>query len=442
MYAQGAGRVDVARAINQRVYAASGTVDFGLLRWPYQDRPDVARSVTYRNDGDVPVTLNLALTATAPDGTAAPAALLRVGATSLDVPAHGTAEVPVTLAPAAAGVPGSYSARLTATTADGATAVQTAIGVTAEAESFDLTIKLLDRSGHAPAVDEDQFVAVNNSDVMGDAVEPVFVDGKATVRLPRAHYELTGWLTATLNGRTSQTLVEVMPFALDRNRTVTLDARKGNKLSFVTERPVAPELRSFDLVLTTADGGKHQFILGTFGDEDLYAAPARSATPERFTFALQAVLVQPKPPAPPATAIAYNLAVPSQGRIPDSLTYRVRHRDLAAIDSHFFVQGQPADGSRTTLGSYGQPTIFSFFVDMPMPLRRIEYVSPGPVMWSRSVLLRPAGGPQFGFDGLVMDNYAAFGAGKKYRQDWNRPAYGPQLATPEFYFWGLHAPVT
>ncbi|HEU4421286.1 MAG TPA: S8 family serine peptidase [Pilimelia sp.] len=437
VYAQGAGRLDVGRAVAQRVYATSGNVDFGLLRWPYRDRPETGKTVTYRNDGESDVTLDLSLTATSPDGTAAPAALLRLGASSLVVPAHGTASVPVTLAPSAVGAHGNYSARLTATTADGATAVQTPIGVTAEAESYDLTITLLDRSGHAPAVDADQFVAINDSDVFGDATEPTFVNGRATVRLPRSHYEVTGWITAPAGGRDSSTLVDVTPFALEADRAITLDARAGRKLSFVTDRPVAPELRAFELVLTTGDGGGHQFLFGTFGEEDLYAVPVRSMMPERFTFAVQAVLVQPKPPAPPATAVAYNLAVPTPGRIPDRLTYHARHRELGAVHSRFYVQGQPADGSRTTLGSYGQPIVFGFFVDMPVPLRRVEYFSPSPVEWSRSVLLRAPGTPQFGFDGMVMNNYAAYEAGKSYREDWNRPVYGPQLATPEFYFWGV-----
>ena len=49
---QGAGRVDVARAVTQPVHAEPGSLSFGFLRWPRVGLPPATRTVTYRNAGD------------------------------------------------------------------------------------------------------------------------------------------------------------------------------------------------------------------------------------------------------------------------------------------------------------------------------------------------------------------------------------------------------
>ncbi len=59
VYAHGAGRVDLSRAVSQQVFA-TGVADFGL-----QTSTDAsARTVTYRNESDAPVTLTLSVAVT------------------------------------------------------------------------------------------------------------------------------------------------------------------------------------------------------------------------------------------------------------------------------------------------------------------------------------------------------------------------------------------
>src|SRR2546430_6348315 len=57
VFEQGAGRVDVARAVTQRVSATGGSVNYGFLAWPHNT--PVTRTVGYRNDGGSAVTLQL-----------------------------------------------------------------------------------------------------------------------------------------------------------------------------------------------------------------------------------------------------------------------------------------------------------------------------------------------------------------------------------------------
>jgi subtilisin family serine protease len=84
-FAQGAGRLDIARGVTQRV-RADGVLGFGTA-WAGES-DTVERTVTYVNDGDAPVTLALRLDV---DST-----LFRVDSPHVTVPAHGSAAVTVT----------------------------------------------------------------------------------------------------------------------------------------------------------------------------------------------------------------------------------------------------------------------------------------------------------------------------------------------------------
>jgi subtilisin family serine protease len=64
VYQQGGGRVDVARAFSQQVYADPGTLNLGYFRYPHTSETPVTKPVTFRNNGSSDVTLNLALSVT------------------------------------------------------------------------------------------------------------------------------------------------------------------------------------------------------------------------------------------------------------------------------------------------------------------------------------------------------------------------------------------
>jgi subtilisin family serine protease len=144
-FEQGAGRVDVAKGIKQTVIAEPGNVSFGTAVWPHDDDAPVTKTVTYRNLGDQPVTLNLAASLNGPDGAAAPADALQLSATTVTVPAGGTAMVQATSNTKHSGPDGLYSGRLTATA--GGISVTSAIGVEKEKESYTLTVKSVGPDG-------------------------------------------------------------------------------------------------------------------------------------------------------------------------------------------------------------------------------------------------------------------------------------------------------
>ena len=69
VFDQGAGRVDVARAITQEVVTTPASVSFGLQSFPHEDDEVLTRTVTYGNLGSSPIVLDLALEVTGPDGS-------------------------------------------------------------------------------------------------------------------------------------------------------------------------------------------------------------------------------------------------------------------------------------------------------------------------------------------------------------------------------------
>ncbi|GAA1574535.1 MULTISPECIES: S8 family peptidase [Kribbella] len=103
VFEQGAGRVDVARAVAQQVYGVTDGVDFGRIADTEQG--DVVRPISYRNDGDSDVTLNLGSSLSS---ASVPGQVV--------VPAHSTASVDVTVH--ASQLPAGYSSGAVVATAD------------------------------------------------------------------------------------------------------------------------------------------------------------------------------------------------------------------------------------------------------------------------------------------------------------------------------------
>ncbi|MGW6278258.1 S8 family serine peptidase [Kribbella sp. NPDC055071] len=181
-FQQGAGRIDLTRGIKQTVLAEPASLSFGTASYPHDDDTPVTKTLTYRNLGDQSVTLNLAATFNAPDGTPAPAGAFQLSASTVTVPAGGTASVQATSNTKNDGPNGAYSGRVTATAGD--TQVTTAVGTVKEGESYNLTLNVIGPDGK-PGTFEGILSGVDN-DRFG------FIEGGPTVenRLPVGKYLL------------------------------------------------------------------------------------------------------------------------------------------------------------------------------------------------------------------------------------------------------------
>ncbi|MFL6074236.1 MAG: S8 family serine peptidase [Mycobacteriales bacterium] len=234
-YGVGAGRIDVARAYRQQVTADTGSVSFGLASWPHGGQQAATRPITYRNDGDDPVTLALAL------GTGAPAGVFTLGATSLAVPAHGTATTTVGFDPTK-GV-GLFSGYVTATAGD--TVVRTGVGGYSEEERYNLTLKLLDAAGNPASPDLASVTVHDRTDGTdigyrnGGLLNP---DGTVTLRLRAGHLAVDGYFTTADSDDwiTNETMVMRPDVNLTGDTTLTLDARTARPVVVqATGRPSA-----------------------------------------------------------------------------------------------------------------------------------------------------------------------------------------------------------
>jgi subtilisin family serine protease len=208
VYEHGGGRVAVDRAVAQGVYASS-TVDFGELTEP------VTRDVTYVNTTAAPVTL--ALSTTAP---------VQLGQSSVEVPAGGSATVPVTADPARV-EPGAHGGLLTATSGD--ISVRTAVGVVETAPTHEVTFRAQGRDGQELFT---EYVAVFGADQRQDVISWIPSGGSLTVDVA----EGVNYLAALLASPDGDVVYQVVDpaFEVTGDREYVLDARKTTRVRVET----------------------------------------------------------------------------------------------------------------------------------------------------------------------------------------------------------------
>lgn len=221
-YEAGAGRVDLPRATGAGLTTEPASVGFGTATWPHNDDQPATRTLTYRNPGTKPVTLDLTCDATGPDGGSAPTGMFTVSPARLTVPAGGTAQATVTADTRLGGADGAYSGAVTAT--GGGQSVRTALGVIREVESYKLTLTVTRRDGKP---DDGPGVTVANLDT-GKQYQPFdddkdHPDGKVTLRLPKGRY-LVDAQSIDPRGRTA--LMVAPRLMLGHDATLALDGRK------------------------------------------------------------------------------------------------------------------------------------------------------------------------------------------------------------------------
>ncbi|MFK4228007.1 S8 family serine peptidase, partial [Streptomyces sp. NPDC019890] len=433
VYDQGNGRLDIARAVRQSVTAASSTVNFGLLKYPQADLPPVTRAVTYANDGDAPVTLALQVVGSGPGGSALPEGAFALDGNDVTVPAHGTAEVGLTVNPKALSADiGSYGGRVTATAPAGIT-VTTAFGATTEPESKELTIRALDRAGDPASSALTHFFYLLGLDSGDTPKLPPLTDGSLTVRVPTGTYALNAFVDTPMPGRPAQrasrTWTAVPRIVVDKDMTVTLDARAGKQIRVRTDQRAA--VRDVADIDQTQSSATVSLLIGyrTYDSaEELYAVPVK-ADPASFAFGVYQTLVNPQDSR---EKYAYFFARPDTGQIPDSLDYRVRDNELALERALIRAQGIAAHGTRSSTPFYlpGQSMVVAAFNEVRLPVRRNEFYSVGEdISFSHYLWQRGIDEPtQYNFDGEIEGGYYGYKTGERRTQTWNSAVHGSDIS--------------
>ncbi|MGW4213421.1 S8 family peptidase [Lentzea sp. NPDC004789] len=396
VYEQGAGRLDVARALGQSVTSSPASLSFPYAAWPHTGI--LTRTVTYSNAGAAPVSLTLK----------APAGPFSLSASAVVVPAGGTASVDVTLTPGSSG--GEFGGSLVAS--GPGVVVRTPVGAVVEDEKYTLSLDVVGRDGADP-----WFATVQVIDVAtGVSHGYFFTDGAhGSVRVPKGRYDVHAMVFGYKRDTTLMSSPEVV---VGGDTTVRFDARSASSLLPKVDRPGA-KAGMFFLSLYSGNATKSTGIgLVSSVGGDTFVTPTPRISGRVFQFWYQPVLV--------ASDAVYNLLFVRDGAIPDPASLVAHDSSLARIRATYQSQGgAPAVGVRGGYGYYkGWAPNVTVLLDMPVPTTRTEFYTPGPdVEWDST----------FGFRGGGFGEYQrsprrAYSA-RPYAVVWNRSPLGPSLGS-------------
>ncbi|MFF5174722.1 S8 family serine peptidase [Micromonospora sp. NPDC000089] len=423
-YQQGAGRVDVARAIGQQLTSEPASVSFGRALWPHGDDAPITRTVRWHNAGTAPVTVALTLEVTGPGGKAAPAGMFTLGATRLTVPAGGTAATTVT-ANTRLGVDGYWTGRVVARA--GAAVAVTPLAVHREVESYNLTLTHLGRDGR-PFADYATTLIGLDAFLLRDVFE---ADGVVQVRVPKGRYGVNSVFFESAPGGGPGGLAQLAQpeLVVDHDQRLTIDLRRAKPFRMtVPQADARVALAVTGAEFTTDDGGLFGFGLLSFGSFGGLATGQLGhpvpGTRFRSTFTSQWADLEAA-----SSPYLYTLSEQVLGRLPSGFVRSYRRGDLATVVQRF-RGGYP--GLSATRSVWSDNDGWSIVLPTEVPGRRVEHRNAG-VRWG-SELLFGVPDPDGWLDGrAVLDSpQRAYRAGTVGEDTWNAAPYGPSFPQPEW----------
>ncbi|MFD4636085.1 S8 family serine peptidase [Lentzea sp. NPDC058436] len=354
-FEQGAGRVDVAKAVTTTVHASVASISNGIQQWPHTNDTPITTAVNYHNTGTAPVTLNLAADVKDPNGKAAPAGMFTVAPATLTIAPGGSALATVTTNTKVDGADGIYSGVVTAGD------LRTPITVTREVESYDLKVNVLGSDGK-PTPDY-AFRLVDLS--KPEARVPYDASGSLTVRAPKGHYYFESQVS-TSDGRLS---VAIEPDVnLAAATTITVDARQGKPAGLLLDRSKAKAGQRFvEFARSTSYGGKDHLRTTISPPEygDVLVSPSRTSAPGQFRYSVGGRFAEQDGTGSfDASPYLYNVRGDVNGRMPADPVLRLRDKDLVKVRT---THGATAPG---TLGTREN------MITKPLPYVLDELYSP------------------------------------------------------------------
>jgi subtilisin family serine protease len=439
IYTQGAGRVDVAKALKQQVLAIPSNLNLGLQAAPHNDDKPTTKPITYINKASQPTKLTLRL-----DG----ARLFKLDRTSVTVPANGSATVNVTATTSGPEAEGAYAAWLIAT-GNGST-IRSTVGVGKEVSTYPHTVQLTDQTG-APGTN-DELHAAGTYLVDIDRQEGYSVAAGATVRLPVGRYIVDGY-TATFNddgvGLKNTTYFTEGDLAISKTGPVVLDGRKAAKVAFKSPVTGATLAAGGVGMNRTLASGNYIGGVGIGGgtvpsaEPELYVVPNKTGTASTYTaYGHAAWAGEPDGPVPSnfldSPYLYHDVAV-WRGRIPAKPSVTTKPADYAHVDASYAGEpgfstdnyGFPTDPKPAADGTRLPLFVFTPTTTMSLPFRRDEYYAAKDVAWGFSnevVSFSEENG--YEYHSVLNSGVHTFPARKTTKLDWQRGVFGPSLPDP------------
>ncbi|MEU4768895.1 S8 family serine peptidase [Actinosynnema sp. NPDC023794] len=420
---QGAGRVDLAKAITASVTTDPLSLSMGVQQWPHTDDTPVAKELTYRNSGAAPVTFPVSVDAKGPDGKPAPAGMFTVAPATVTVPAGGEAKVTVTADTKVGTVDGAFSGTVIA-----GDVLRTPVAVNREVESYDVTTTFLDADGQAPSrytgtlmgVDNDTFTFLEDT------------DNTVTTRLPKGEYMVSA---TVVTGDVADGRIAVLPqpsLTVTGNVTLTFDARAAKPMKVTPPDPDAVAMIG-DLGFDRTVGDRRTGFGVAFFDgfpEHLTVAHSGPALPVDQLEVMIGTQYEGKPVD--GAHVAYRFAWIEHGRVPTGFVRAPAKRELAEVRTKFgpgpaadeFIHGGSAVGPG---GSGGWSVLFP----VKPGSTAIDYVATADLKWIwRFAQLQG----EFDFVADYQSPDRAYRPGERGRESFNFPVYGPGLPVSRFEY--------
>ena len=391
VFQQGAGRVDVAKAVAQQVLAAPAGIGLGTARWPHDDDQPMVTTMTYRNAGTAPVTVNLAADVRGPDGAAAPAGMFTVTPGSMTIPAGGTAQATVTADTKVTGPDGGYQGVVLAGD------VRTPIAVTREAESYDVKLNFLDENGNPTQNFSYDFTDIDHPRDFGGGGDAV------TARLPKGRY----YFQSTTWSDDRRYVFAVEPeLVVNGSTQLTVDARTGAAADVrFADRPSAKIGRAAYGFERDANWGRISTWMYIPDFTDFRVRPSTTSA-SSFDLAIEAQAAEPDGEGGFSTSsYLYNVRKHVSGSVPATPGFTVRDKETARVRSEEAVTKPGSTGTREGI------------VTRPLPYGLDEFYTPGEQWY-----------PLFSEDGvnLLLDAVPrSYRLGRPVLERWNAAVFGP-----------------
>ncbi|MGW5362733.1 S8 family peptidase [Actinopolymorpha pittospori] len=292
--AQGAGRIDVARAVTEPLEVSAASVSFGALPWTGDPRPALTREVTYRNPTRKSVRLTLDLSVPSLGAGERPAAALTLDKRVVAIGPGRTATVTLRLDPDHT-EPGSYAGVLLAR--GETTTLRTPVGFTVGAPTHDVTVSVTDRDGGTNfGIGSD--VEMWNLDTGELTLQAIGAEGSTTLRVPTGRYSLMVFANLPYPGGWQTRAVAMLgdpEVSITGPRSFHFDARDADPVSLTTPRAADPG--NFGIAWHRSAGDRSEVSgKGLSGDvtKEVYVQPMPRVSTGTFEFLHRWDLAQPQ----------------------------------------------------------------------------------------------------------------------------------------------------
>ncbi|MET8911834.1 S8 family serine peptidase [Micromonospora sp. NPDC004551] len=427
VYEQGAGFLDVARAIRQSVTASPVSVAFGRTTTAQQ------QTITYANSGSSALTLAVSLDAKDADGAPAPAGLFSLSASSVTVPAGGTAAVTVTVQ-AGAGLPDRYfGGEVTAT--GGGAQVQTPVAL--DVARHRLNLKLVGPDGGAPTPDQGWVTLLTDLDRQ---TTMVFDDPATTTYQVRAgHYLVQTYLLTGDPFLPHITSLMRPSLDLTTDQSLSMDARLAKPVVVSVPNPKATAVhQEFGWTIRTEQpqiwGSNDPFgVLMGLPFDHLRTAQIGSGRTRGFVSYVNGMWGQvAEDGSLHNSPYAYRVYLYEPEKMMTGLTRRLRAGDFATVRSRISADVPGVPVSRTAVAhAPGNSPVYrdertippSFTYDVPSTVTEYYNQDKKAVWQSTSSQLRYT---------YYESAWTSFQPGRTYDVKWANGVAGPVFPEPNF----------